>query len=122
MIEAATDPFTSLSVALTGGDAEIGDLCTTTTPFLLPIGGGRTTDYFSVAAGRCISGYFRPVTPAPAPPAITGSGQNTAIAISGIGFGLLPPVTAFNNNLSTPVALPGSANLPYISVTDATQG
>jgi hypothetical protein len=141
MVEAASDPFPSTSVILSG-DGEAVDICdkrnaAASSPFVPPgtvlpprepfppfarfttAGTISVPQYWSNAGQKCITGFADSTAPTgpgggPIRAAITGNGADITFTITGSGFGLLP---------STPPGRPPwSVNFPYIAIQDETQG
>jgi len=120
MIEAASDPFPPFSVVTTG-TGEIADLCTsapTTSPFAVPETAGfiptiSVPAFWSNAGQKCVIGFSDTTRPAISSPiSVTGDGLTMAFAITGSGFGLLPP------SIGSPI----SGDLPYLAIRNQTEG
>ena len=119
MIEAASDPFPPGNVMLTG-KGEIADICPAlvTTPFNVPESSGfiptiSVPGFWSNAGQKCVTGFSNTTMPAISTPmSITGTGAAIVFAISGSGFGVLPP--AFGS--------PVSGDVPYLAIRNATEG
>jgi hypothetical protein len=141
MAEAASDPFPSSDVILSGS-GETVDICddqgaATSAPFVpsgnvlpakqsFPSSGRFTTastisvpQYWSNAGRKCITGFTDNTTPTgpgggALQAAMSGNGADITFTITGSGFGLLPS--------SPPGRPPWSVNLPYIAIQNKTQG
>jgi hypothetical protein len=134
MVEAATDPFPPLSVAISGGNGEIADNChnaATTASFAPqtvsppPSGSGSVAfansstiavpQFWSNASQSCEVGFSDPSAPGSAAANIVAGQGGTllmTITTTGGSFGALPPSFPAGNRVT----------LPYIGLQDLTQG